>query len=131
MNNHIAIVTGAGSGIGRATARRFAGENIKVIAIDRNGDSLRSLVAESGGNIEPFECDVTDHSALEKCVANALARHGRIDILINNAGYCYYERLTQSTLEHWRHTQAINIEAMYVLAKLVAPSMIEKRYGRI
>ena len=58
-------------------------------------------------------------------------RHGGIDILVNNAGFSYYERHAESSLEHWRQTQAVNIEAMYVLAKLVTPHMIERRYGRI
>jgi NAD(P)-dependent dehydrogenase (short-subunit alcohol dehydrogenase family) len=60
-----------------------------------------------------------------------LSRHGAIDILINNAGFSYYERHTESSLEHWQQTQAVNVEAMYVLAKLVTPSMIQRRYGRI
>jgi NAD(P)-dependent dehydrogenase (short-subunit alcohol dehydrogenase family) len=126
----IAIVTGAASGIGRATARRMSADQFVVVAIDRQQDLLGTLAAECAG-IEPFDCDVTDHAALEKCVNQTIQRHGRVDALINNAGFCYYERLTESTLEHWRHTQAINVEAMYALAKLVAPAMIERRYGRI
>ena len=59
------------------------------------------------------------------------ADHGRIDILVNNAGMSYYSRHVDSTLEEWRETMAVNLESYYVMAKLVAPFMIEKGYGRI
>ncbi len=130
LENRIAIVTGASSGIGQATARRFAAEGAVVIAIARRADRLAELRAESP-RIEPFPCDVTDHAALESCVTETIRRHGRIDALVNNAGFSFYERHAESTLEHWRQTMAVNLEAMYVLARLVAPHMIAQRYGRI
>jgi NAD(P)-dependent dehydrogenase (short-subunit alcohol dehydrogenase family) len=130
LNERVAIVTGASSGIGRATAARFAREGAIVIAIARRAERLAEL-HEAHGSIQPFVCDVTDHAALEACVAETIDTHGRIDILVNNAGFSYYERHADSTLEHWRQTMAVNLEAMYVLAKLVAPSMVERQYGRI
>jgi NAD(P)-dependent dehydrogenase (short-subunit alcohol dehydrogenase family) len=126
----VAVVTGAASGIGRATAQRMASDGFVVVGIDKQRELLATLAAEHPG-IEPFECDVTDHAALDRCIKQTVEKHGRVDVLINNAGFCYYERLADSSLEHWRHTQAINVEAMYVLAKLVTASMIEQRYGRI
>lgn len=130
LENRVAIVTGASSGIGRATALRFAKEGAAVLALARRGDRLEEL-AQSNPRIEGVVCDVCDHDALAKCVDHAVSRHGAVDLLVNNAGFSYYERHAESSLEHWRKTQAVNIEAMYVLAKLVVPHMIERRYGRI
>lgn len=126
LEKKITIITGAAAGIGRATAERFRDEGATVVAIDRNADGLRSL-----HGIEPFACDVTDHGALERCVRQTTERHGRIDVLVNNAGFSFYERHTESTLDHWLQTMAVNVEAMYALAKLVVPHMIACRYGRI
>ncbi len=130
LSERVAIVTGASSGIGQATARRFAREGATVIAIARRADRLQQLHSEDE-NIIAAPCDVADHAALETHVEQTVNDHGRIDILVNNAGFSYYERHSDSTLEHWQHTQAVNIEAMYVLAKLVVPHMIERQYGRI
>lgn len=126
----VAIVTGASSGIGEATARRLAAQGAAVIAVARRTERLKSLRAEFP-NIHPAPCDVTNHEALAEIVAAAIARHGQVDALVNNAGFSYYERLTDSSLDHWRETMAVNVESMFVLAKLVAPHMIERRYGRI
>lgn len=131
LSGKVAIVTGAGSGIGRATASRFAREGaMAVIAIDRAPDGIESLPAESAA-VEPFVCDVADHAALGLCIRSTIERYGHIDILVNNAGISYYERHAQSTLEQWRQTMSVNVEAMYVLAKLVVPHMITRKYGRI
>ena len=119
-------MTGANSGIGLATIRLIAEQGAFVTAIDREqNDIVHSKL------IDPFVCDVTDHKRLKVCVDQTIAAHGRIDILANIAGIAFYERMTESTLEHWRQTQAVNVEAMYALAKLVVPHMIERKYGRI
>jgi NAD(P)-dependent dehydrogenase (short-subunit alcohol dehydrogenase family) len=130
LEGRVAIVTGASSGIGRATALRFAEEGARVVAVARRAERLRELHDQQPA-IAPFACDVTDHEALARCVAETAQRHGRVDILVNNAGMSYYKRLQESTLEEWRHTMAVNLESMYVLARLVAPHMIRQRYGRI
>jgi NAD(P)-dependent dehydrogenase (short-subunit alcohol dehydrogenase family) len=130
LKDRVAVVTGTSSGIGRATAERFAQEGAIVVAIDRRESGLLQL-REHYSTVVPAHCDVTDHSRLQHIVAQALADYGRIDILVNNAGFSFYERHTDSTLEQWRQTQAVNIEAAYFLAKLVVPAMIDQRYGRI
>jgi 3-oxoacyl-[acyl-carrier protein] reductase len=129
-DQRVAIVTGASSGIGRAAAERLAADGTRVVAIARRHARLEELQAKCA-NIEPAACDVTDHPSLEQIVQQTVERFGRIDILVNNAGFSYYERLVDSSLEHWQQTQAVNLEAMFVLAKLVVPHMIARRYGRI
>jgi len=128
--DRVAVVTGASSGIGQSVARRLARDGAAVVAIDRRGDRLEDLRDEFP-NIQPAPCDVTHHDALKRIVSETIDRFSRIDILVNNAGFSYYERLTESSLDHWRETMAVNVESMYVLAKLIAPHMIERRYGRI
>lgn len=130
LKDRVALVTGAASGIGRAVAARFAAEEAHVIALDRDSVGLNQLKAENPA-ITPRACDVTDHSALEQAVRQTLDRHGRIDVLVNNAGFSYYRLHVDSTIEEWRRTHAINVEAMYALARLVAPAMMREGYGRI
>jgi len=130
LEGQVAIVTGASSGIGQAAARRLASDGATVYAIARRRERLEAMHAELP-NIVPARCDVTDHAGLALVVKQAIDEHQRIDILINNAGFSYYETHEESTLEHWQHTQAVNVESMYVLAKLVIPHMISRRYGRI
>ena len=130
LKDRVAIVTGAASGIGRAVAQRFASEGAQVVAIDRDPRGLASFKHEAQ-SITSFACDVTDHGALKEAVLETMDRFHRIDILVNNAGFSYYKLHVDSTLEEWRRTLAVNVEAMYVIAKLVAPAMIAARYGRI
>ena len=130
LEGRVAIVTGASSGIGQATARRFAQEGAKVYALARRADRLDDLHQEFD-KIVPMPCDVTDYERLEECVKQIASENGKIEILVNNAGFSYYERHQDSSLEHWRQTQAVNVEAMFMLGKLVVPHMIERKYGRI
>jgi len=119
----VAIITGAASGIGWATAELLVQRGVTVVGIDRQAAMPQA--------VRPFICDLTDHQALQRCIAETIEHYQRIDILINNAGFQYTAHHCQSTLEQWRHTQAVNLEAMYVLAKLVTPHMIEQQFGRI
>jgi NAD(P)-dependent dehydrogenase (short-subunit alcohol dehydrogenase family) len=130
FQDRVAIVTGASSGIGRATAVRLASEGATVIAMARRAERLAELQAEFP-TIRAAPCDLIDHEAVAAHVDRTISEHGRIDILVNNAGFSYYERITECSLEHWRETQSVNIEAMFALTKLVVPHMIERKYGRI
>jgi NAD(P)-dependent dehydrogenase (short-subunit alcohol dehydrogenase family) len=130
FQGRVAIVTGASSGIGQATALRLAQEGCDVIAIARRAERL-AIMNSQFPSIHPVPCDLGDPESVEKHVAQAIERLGRVDILVNNAGFSYYERLENSTLERWRQTMAVNVEAMFILAKLVVPYMKAKQYGRI
>jgi len=130
LEDRVAIITGASSGIGQAAAIRLATDGATVFAIARRQERLDEL-HNLQPSIIPAPCNVTDHKGLERIVSGAVKQFEKIDILINNAGFSYYERITESSLEHWRETQSVNLEAMYVLARLVTPHMCEKKYGRI
>ncbi|HMK10330.1 MAG TPA: SDR family NAD(P)-dependent oxidoreductase, partial [Acidimicrobiales bacterium] len=84
MNGRVALVTGAGSGLGAAVARRLAADGTHVIVNDLKGEAAAKVAADIGGDAVPF--DVTDSAAFTAAVDGAVARHGRIDILVNNAG---------------------------------------------
>jgi NAD(P)-dependent dehydrogenase (short-subunit alcohol dehydrogenase family) len=130
LAGRVAIVTGASQGIGAAIARRFIAEGALVSGIALDATSLDQFAAELPG-FTPFAADVTDHAALEQCVNNTSSTHGGVDILVNNAGFQYTVPFLESTLDQWRRTQAVNLEAHYALCKLVAPLMISASYGRI
>lgn len=92
LRNRVAIVTGASSGIGQATARLFANEGATVIALARRQERLDALHQENN-RVIGFACDMQDHDALKQCVDQTIEKYGRIDILVNNAGISYYSRL--------------------------------------
>jgi len=130
LANKIAIVTGAGQGIGAAISSRFVAEGAHVIGIDRNDKSIAAL-AESLHNFTAFTADVQDHYAIEQCINQTIAQHGKIDVLVNNAGFQYTVNFVESTLEQWQETQRVNLESIYMLCKLVTPHMIDTGSGRI
>jgi NAD(P)-dependent dehydrogenase (short-subunit alcohol dehydrogenase family) len=131
LSGRVAIVTGASSGIGAATCRRFAREGARVMAVARRLDRLQALAAEHPELLTPCACDVVDSAGLARVVAATLEQHGRLDILVNNAGFSYYERLAESTQAHYRETMAVNFEAMVELARLARPHLARSARGRI
>ncbi len=130
LQGRVTIVTGAGQGIGEAIARRFAEEGAAVIGIDRNVETLEAVCAALP---EAVACpiDVTDHQAMERCFSQTVERFGRIDVLVNNAATSYYVPVVETTLDQWRETLAVNLEAYFLAAQLAARRMIERGCGRI
>ncbi|MCJ8329040.1 MAG: SDR family oxidoreductase [Lentisphaeria bacterium] len=126
FENKVVVVTGAASGIGRATAQTFMAQGATVYGFDLNEDGLKAV-----DGLNPCPGDVTDHEGMKKHVDGIIEAHGAVDILVNNAGMCYTSRHDDSTLDEWRHTMAVNMDAYYVMAKLLTPSMREKGWGRI
>ena len=129
----MAIVTGAGSGIGRAIARVFAQEGATVAAVDMRPlvNTVCSVIEEQGGKVKPYVFDITDQDAYRKCVEEVAGENGKIDILVNNAAISYYADIFNDTIEQWRRTHAVNLEAIYWGCKLVAPYMVKQKWGRI
>jgi NAD(P)-dependent dehydrogenase (short-subunit alcohol dehydrogenase family) len=126
FKDKIVIITGASSGIGKAAAIDFIKKGAIVYGFGRD----KVLLSNIKGVI-PCIADMTDHDALRKNVARIVETHGRIDVLVNNAGFSYYTRHEDSTLEEWRKIMAVNLEGYYMMAKLVTPSMIKNNFGRI
>lgn len=130
LKDRIAIVTGAGSGIGQAGATIIAREGAHVAIIDHNVEAAQTVAEEiraSGGSAEALGLDVTDDTALEAGLSALMARHGRIDILHNHAGAQVAGDLEQVAIEGFDRSWNLNVRAHFMAARLVMPMM--KRQG--
>ncbi|MHB0954649.1 MAG: SDR family NAD(P)-dependent oxidoreductase [Allorhizobium sp.] len=130
LKDRVAIVTGAGSGIGQAGAAIMAREGAHVAVIDRNIEAAEAVVAEiraTGGSAEALGLDVTDDVALEAGISALLARHGRIDILHNHAGAQVAGDLEHVAIEGFDRSWNLNVRAHFMAARFVMPTM--KRQG--
>ena len=124
LKNKICIVTGAAQGIGAATCKRFAEEGAVVIGCDLRAE----LVSEA---YERHNVDVTDRVAVDMMVAEVLRRHGRIDVLVNNAGITKDARLVKMTLQQFDAVIDVNLRGVFHCAQAVAGPMIEQGAGVI
>jgi NAD(P)-dependent dehydrogenase (short-subunit alcohol dehydrogenase family) len=127
LEGRAAIVTGAASGIGRASAELLAQEGARVLAVDRPGSDL---AFETQG-VSPLEADVTHDSSPGLVVSSALERFGRLDVLFNNAGVGANALAAQMTDEAWDAVQAVNLRAVFRLCRTAIPHLIQSPAGRI
>ena len=135
LDGKVCLVTGAGQGLGRAIALEMAEEGATVVLLERNPETLRDVEHEirgRGGKAAAHVLDVTDYDRYAQVVRDVKASHGRIDVLVNNAAINPSTKsILDDTLEEWRHTIGINLEAVYMGSKLVAPHMVAQRSGSI
>ncbi|MBK9152941.1 MAG: glucose 1-dehydrogenase [Chloracidobacterium sp.] len=130
MNNRIAIVTGATSGIGRATALRFAREGIGVFAVGRNETELSRLSDECSdlaGEVRAFRADLSDRSQTEGLAAAAVEEFGRLDILVNAAGIIKNGSIETTSLEDWDSMLNINLDSVFHLTQKCVPFLVESK----
>jgi NAD(P)-dependent dehydrogenase (short-subunit alcohol dehydrogenase family) len=131
LANQVAIITGAGSGIGRAGAEIMAREGAHVVIFDRNAEAAAEtayLIASRGGHAEAFGVDVTDDQALAAAIDATLSKHGRIDILHNHAGAQVEGNLEDVAIDGFDRSWDLNVRAHFMAARLVVPHM--KAAGR-
>jgi NAD(P)-dependent dehydrogenase (short-subunit alcohol dehydrogenase family) len=135
FDNSSVIVTGGGSGIGRAAALRFAAEGAKVVVADLDADRAKAVVAEivgAGGTAVPVVGDLSDQAVVDQVVATAVEAHGGVDVLVNNAGIMDGMTATADvTDEEWDRVIRINLTAPFLLARAVVPHMLAKGKGAI
>lgn len=130
METRIALVTGAGRGIGFAIAAALAAAHVRVAIVDRDGAEAAAM--RLGGGHAGFPCDISDAAALERLPAVIAGRMGKPpDILVHCAGIFPSQPVEQLTLEVWRAVFAVNVDAAMVLAKALAPSMARNGGGRM
>jgi NAD(P)-dependent dehydrogenase (short-subunit alcohol dehydrogenase family) len=130
----VAVVTGGGSGIGRAIADRLAADGIAIAVLDLDGDAAERVAAEiegCGGTAIGWAVDVTDRAGLEATVADVAERLGPPTILVNNAGLQGFERFLKITPEQWARVVEVNLTGTFHCCQVVLPHMLEAGWGRI
>jgi NAD(P)-dependent dehydrogenase (short-subunit alcohol dehydrogenase family) len=134
MVERVAIITGAGSGIGRATALVLSGKGYRCLLAGRREAAIRATAAEaaaSGGTAEAIVADIRGPEDRDAIVKRCLAAFGRLDVLVNNAGISHQAPLLAASPEDWRAVMATNLEAMFFLSQAALPAMRSQQFGRI
>ncbi len=131
LEGRVALITGAAGGIGAAAARRLAQEGAQLLLSDADGERARGLAQELGACADALEHDVTSEEGWRAVVARALEAHGRIDVLLNNAGVFLAAPLTETSVEDFRRVMDVNVTGVFLGMRTVAPAMIERRAGSV
>ena len=133
MNAHhkVAVVTGAARGIGLAIAKKFLAEGYCVALLDIDGSELAKADATLGDDTLAIVCDVADPEQIRASVDEVVARFGRIDALVNNAGIAVFKPLLQTTFEEWERVLAVNLTGPFLLTQACAPVMLRTSGGCI
>ena len=130
----VALVTGAGGGLGTAIAKRFASEGASVMCADRDvarAQATASAITKSGGSAQPFQADVADARQCDAQVTETVRRFGRIDIAVNNAGVALHKLALDTSLEDWERVMRINLTGSFLTAQAAARHMLKQGGGRI
>ena len=134
LTGKVSIITGAGQGIGRATALKFAAVGARVAVCDINLDSVNETVLEiaaNGGEAAAFRIDVTDKETITKMVEGVMSKWGRVDTLVNNAGIVQDAQFKKMTDEQFERVIDVNLKGVYNCTKAVVDIMLEQNSGVI
>jgi NADP-dependent 3-hydroxy acid dehydrogenase YdfG len=134
LTGRVVVITGASSGIGRATAIALAGEGARVVAVARRTDRLEQLAAtirSNGGEALPLEADVTQEADMARVVATTVERFGKIDVMICNAGIGYHGPVDETSPEHMRRVVDVNVMGTLYPARAALIAMKKQDHGHI
>jgi NAD(P)-dependent dehydrogenase (short-subunit alcohol dehydrogenase family) len=134
LNQKISLITGAGSGIGQATALLFASEGATVIAVDRDTDAVettQSLIEQAGGLCQSLTVDVTQEQQVAAAIAQVIQQFGRLDLLFNNAGVSVLKLATETTEVDLDLLLSINVKGVFFGCKHAIPQMVKQGGGAI
>ena len=132
--SRVALVTGAGSGIGRAIAEKLAKDGERVVVNDLNGetaDEVAARIKESGGEAAPAPGDVSDAQAVQRIVEAAREAYGSPEILVNNAGFGQQKRFVELTVEDFDRMIGVHLRGTFLCTRAVLPEMLSRGYGVI
>ncbi|OLE37360.1 MAG: pyridoxal 4-dehydrogenase [Actinobacteria bacterium 13_1_20CM_3_68_9] len=129
LQDRVAIVTGAAQGIGKAVADKLAAEGAKVVAADVQGDGAERTAAGVDG--VAVEADISKPDDAQRIVAEALSRHGKVDVLANVAAIVPFTPWDEITFDEWRRIMSVNLDGLFLMMKAVEKPMREAGYGRI
>jgi len=127
LASRVALITGAGSGIGLAIAARFAASGAAVAVVDRDGDRATAAVdrlARAGGRALAIPGDVTEAATCGAAVARVVERFGRLDVLVNSAGIIRRATVLETTEADWDRVMAVNVRSIYLMAREAIPRMV-------
>lgn len=135
LENKVALVTGAASGIGKTIAEYLANAGAKVVINYHNksdaSNALKDAIIAKGGNAIALQADVSDESSVQSMFNKINETFGSVDILVNNAGIGLQIPFDQLTLSDWQQTLNVNLTSAFIVTKAAVPAMIEKGFGRI
>ncbi len=134
LDGQVALVTGASRGIGRDLVIALADAGATVVAAARRVEDLADLVDEvaaAGGRADAVDLEVTDQASIDAAVGAVLSEHGRIDVLVNNAGLGFNHDALEVTEADWDQIMDVNLKGLFFVTQAVARGMVARGYGRI
>lgn len=134
LKDKVAVVTGAGLGIGKGVAQVFAQEGAKVVVINRsakNGEETVNEIKEAGGDAILAQCDVSNEDQVKEAINKTIDTYGRLDILVNNAGIGTYKTILDATSEEWDKCLAVNLKGVFLCSKYSIPHIQKIGKGAI
>ena len=131
LTDHVAIVTGASRGLGRAIAEAYAAEGMSVLAAARSIDDLESLAAEHPDRIAAVRCDMSDREQVVGLVDAALERFGRLDVVVNNAGIAPAAKFLAMDVDEWERVFAVNLFGPVALARRAGEVFVGQGHGKV
>ncbi len=131
LSGQVALVTGGGTGIGKAIAQAMLAEGAKIIIVGRKEEVLKEAQTELGSGVEIMVCDVTQETQVDKIYENIMSRHGRLDILINNAGMAARAKSYEMSYDMWKKVVDVNLNGAFLCARGAMKIMVNQKSGRI
>jgi 3-oxoacyl-[acyl-carrier protein] reductase len=133
LDGQIVIITGGARGIGEGICKIFCNEGATVALWDvlEEGQTTADSISADGGSIFFQKVDVTSQESVDSAVANIIENHGKIDVLINNAGIIRDRSILKMTREEWDMVRSVNVDSLFITTKAVLPHMKTANYGRI